>query len=123
MTTIIVRVAALALGALVLSGCQTRQLTLYHWGAYEASLYQQLSAPGKGTPEQIALALEADIQKAAAANRPVHPGLHAQLGHLYFQTGRHDLARREFENEKRLFPESAIFMDRMLGNIAPPAKP
>jgi hypothetical protein len=116
------RLAPLAIGALMLAGCQTPPPTLYHWGAYEASIYRQLAAPDKGTPEQMATALEADVQKAAAANRPVHPGLHAQLGYLYHLTGRDDLARQEFETEKRLFPESAVFMDRMLGNAPSPAK-
>jgi hypothetical protein len=47
----------------------------------------------------------------------MHPGFHAHLGYLYFQTGKLDQARQEFETEKAEFPESAVFMDRLLSNL------
>lgn len=97
----------------LLAGCQTAR-PLYYWGHYEPMIYQGYDAPQKAPPErQIEWLLE-DEQKAAAANLPVHPGFHAHLGFLYYQTGKYDLAAKEFETEKRLFPESAAFMDRML---------
>ncbi|PTX97759.1 DUF4810 domain-containing protein [Opitutus sp. ER46] len=107
---------------LALVGCQTAR-PLYYWGRYETSIYQGYSAPQKASPErQIELMLE-DEQKAAAANLPVHPGFHAHLGYLYEQVGKSDLARKEFEAEKRLFPESAQLMDRLLNQKPPtPAK-
>jgi len=99
--------------ALVLTGCQTAR-PLYYWGHYEPMTYQMYSAPQKAPPEkQIETMLE-DEQKAASANLPAHPGFHAHLGYLYYQTGRYDLAQKEFEAEKRLFPESTQFIDRMM---------
>ncbi len=106
----------LALGLAALgAGCQT-QRPLFYWGHYEALAYESYKAPGKVPPERQIEALEEDIQKAAAKDLPVHPGLHAHLGFLYFQLGKADQARKEFETEKRLFPESAVYMDRMLGD-------
>jgi hypothetical protein len=35
-----------------------------------------------------------------------------------YQIGRLDEARREFETEKARFPESAVFMDRLLARLA-----
>ena len=105
--------------AALLAGCQTAR-PLYYWGHYEALIYQDYSKPGKMTPEEEAKLLEEDLQKAAAANLAAHPGLHAHLGYLYFQMGRPDQARQEFEREKALFPESAPFMDRMLARLAHP---
>ena len=39
------------------------------------------------------------------------------MGYLYFQIGKLDQARQEFETEKAEFPESAVFMDRLLANL------
>jgi hypothetical protein len=73
--------------------------------------------PDKVPPEAQAEIMEADLQKAIAANKPVPPGFHAHLGYVYFQLGKLDLTKREFESEKKLFPESTVFMDRMLANL------
>lgn len=108
---------AASLGFL-LAGCQAAR-PLYYWGHYEALIYQGYAKPDKITMEQRVQQLEEDVQKAAAANLPVHPGLHAHLGYLYFQLGKQDLARKEFELEKNLFPESATFIDRMLTHAKP----
>ncbi len=106
----------LPLALLVLMGCQPSDH--YYWGHYEDLVYLSYADPGKVTPELEAQTLEGDIQQAAAANKPVPPGLHAHLGNLYFELGKADLARREFETEKQLFPESATLMDRMLAHLA-----
>ena len=104
---------AAVVGALLLCGCQTAR-PLYYWGNYETVLYQSYAAPGKHTPAEHIDKLKADIEKAAATNQKVPPGLHAHLGLLYYQTGQTDLALKEFETEKALFPESTAFIDGLL---------
>ena len=103
-----------ALGAL-LTGCTTP--TLYTWGHYEELIYASYAAPGKVSPEMQVEKLEQDYQQARAANKRMPPGYHAHLGYLYFQLGKADEARREFETEKADFPESAVFMNRLLANL------
>lgn len=100
----------------LLGGCAPS--TLYRWGHYEDLVYATYAAPGSVPPERQIELLEQDYQKARAANQPVPPGFHAQLGYLYHQIGRLDQARQEFETEKANFPESAVFMDRLLANLA-----
>lgn len=101
----------LPLAALLLAGCQTAR-PLYHWGSYETVAYLSYAQPEKAP---LALQLE-KLQKdvADSSKLAAHPGLHAQLGYVYFQLGRVDEAVKEFEAEKALFPESATFMDRMI---------
>jgi len=113
------RVLGLGLLGLGLAGCQTAR-PLYYWGHYEGETYLNYSKPGKVTAEQQILDLQEDVQKAAAANLPVHPGLHAHLGYLYAQQFKPDLAHKEFELEKSLFPESAAFIDRVLHSSKSP---
>ena len=54
--------------------------------------------------------------RAKAKNKPVPPGLHAQLGLLYVDTSRPDLAFQQFNAEKNQFPESAAYMDFLMRN-------
>lgn len=109
--------ALLAVAAL-LTGC--RSPDIYYWGHYEDVVYDMYAKPDKASPEQLASRLEEDLHKAASANKPLPPGFHAQLGYLYAQMGKTDLARQQYEQEKNQFPESAVFMDRLPGN--PPKK-
>lgn len=102
------------LGSLLLSGCQTAR-PLYYWGNYENLTYLSYAKPDKATLQMQLEKLAEDVNKSAATKSGAHPGLHAQLGYVYFQLGREADAAREFETEKTLFPESTPFMDRMIG--------
>ncbi len=100
----------------LLTGCAAP--TTYLWGHYEGVVYATYAAPGTVPPERQIELLEQDYQKARSENKPVPPGFHAYLGYLYYQIGRTEQARQEFETEKARFPESAVFIDRLLANLA-----
>jgi hypothetical protein len=110
-----VRRAGALLLLLLLAGCAAP--TLYSWGHYETVVYATYAKPGAVPPERQIELLEQDYQKARSENKLVPPGFHAHLGYLYFQIGRLDEARRELETEKARFPESALFMDRLLAGL------
>ncbi len=112
------RLMALGGLGLLLTGCGTP--SLYTWGHYEDLVYVSYSAPGKAPPELQIEKLEQDYQRARAANKRMHPGFHAYLGYLYYQTDKLDQARQEFETEKADFPESAVLMDRLVANLKRP---
>jgi hypothetical protein len=113
------RVCCLLAALGLLTGCAAPK-TLYSWGHYEELIYASYAAPGKVSPEMQVARLEEDYQKARAANQHVPPGFHAHLGYLYFQLGKNDQARQEFEAEKANFPESAVLMNRLLANLKHP---
>jgi len=100
----------------LLTGCSTP--TTYSWGHYEQLIYTAYRTPDKMPAERQIEVLEMDYQKARSKNQPVPPGWHAYLGYLYFDLGKVDEARREFETEKAQFPESAVSMDRLLANLS-----
>ena len=110
------RTGLLLMPLALLAGCASP--TIYSWGHYEDVLYAMYSAPDTMPPERQVELLEADFQKARSQNKPVPPGWHAHLGYLYYQLGKTDQARQECETEKAQFPESAVFVDRMLANLA-----
>ena len=99
---------------LTLVGCAAPKQSLYLWGDYENQVYALYNDPGKFPIEAQIETLEANYQKARSANKAVPPGFHAHLGYLYFQAGKGDQAVQSFLTEKTLFPESAVYMDRIL---------
>lgn len=104
--------AALA-ATLVLSGCQTAPKSLYQWEGYQPQVYQHFK--GESPDQQIAV-LEKDLQTISAKGATAPPGYHAHLGLLYSLTGKQDQVVAQFEDEKKLFPESAAYMDFLLKN-------
>lgn len=100
----------------LLAGCTTPQ-TLYYWGHYEDLVYAMYRSPDKVPPELQIEQMEQDVQRARSVDKPLPPGFHAHLGYLYYQVGKADAARQELETEKAQFPESAVFMDRLLAKL------
>lgn len=109
----ILKKSALATLILILAGCATKPKTTYNWDSYQDSVYQYYQG-GKVGPEQQIAALNQSIEKARATNKKVPPGLYAQLGLLYANTGHTDQAFQAFNTEKTLFPESTAYMDFLL---------
>ncbi len=107
-----------AAGTLLLSGCAAGPQPLYYWGDYQTQLYGHFTKD-KGAEEQIA-ALEAGIEKARAAGRPVPPGYHAHLGILYAQGEHADQMQKYFEAEKALYPEGTAYVDFLLRKFKQP---
>lgn len=109
--------STLLVSLLLLTGCANHRQSLYQWGSYENQIYAMYSDSNKVSVEEQILKLESDYQKAQSANKSVPPGYHAHLGFLYFQTGKADLALQSLQTEKALFPESTVYMDRLIARI------
>jgi hypothetical protein len=73
-------------------------------------------------PEKELEILIQDLQKAEAQNLKAAPGVHAYIGYLYSAAGNSVAARDAFTTEKTLYPEAAVFMDRLLANLNRSAK-
>jgi len=117
MTSTIVKkstATAAMLAAFVLTGCASAPKTLYQWEGYEPQVYQYLKGE---SPEQQIAVMEKDLQTISAKGRQVPPGFHAHLGMLYSVAGKPDQVVTQFEDEKKLFPESAAYMDFLLGKV------
>ncbi len=110
------RLLCLSMLTCLLTGCNLRQ-PLYHWGRYEELLYALYFRPGAADLSTQIQILSEDIDQAHASGRAVPPGVHAQLGYLFYQQGNVAAARRELEMEKTLFPESSRFMSYLLEGL------
>lgn len=98
-----------------IAGCAPKPL--YYWGRYETLLYEMYAKPGQADPATQIAQLSEDIERAQANGQRVPPGVHAHLGYMQFLSGDLAKARAEFETEKRLYSESATFMDRLIGRM------
>lgn len=108
----------LIVAAVFISGCaQTAKQPLYRWGSYEPLIYKMYIEPGKAEPGEQVTTLSADIAKTTAEGKRVPPGVHAHLGYMYFNQGLENQARAEFVTERELYPESRVFVDRMITRL------
>ncbi|HKD53970.1 MAG TPA: DUF4810 domain-containing protein, partial [Steroidobacteraceae bacterium] len=71
-------------------------------------------------PQDEVNTLEKDYQQARATNTRMPPGWHAHLGYLYYELGQPEHARQELQTEEAEFPESQVFVDRLLTNLKKP---
>ncbi|WP_414147330.1 DUF4810 domain-containing protein [Erwinia sp. BNK-24-b] len=110
----LLKVTGMLATALLMTACAQKKEPVYYWGDYQSSLY---SAWQNGSaPEKDIATLNKVIEQAKAKNKPLPPGLHAQLGLLYVNAGQPDKAFQQFTNEKIAFPESSAYMDFLMRN-------
>jgi hypothetical protein len=90
--------------------------TRFEWGTYEDSLYTYYKNPGDRA--QYEKSLVNAIQAGTKSGR-VAPGLCAELGYMQMEDGDLAGAKRNFEQEMQLFPESRPFLTGIIQRMAP----
>lgn len=98
--------------SVMLVGCNTPK-TRYQWGDYQPEVYHYFK--GASVEQQI-IVLEKNLDEFKAQGALIPPGFYAHLGMLYSTVGQIDPAINAFMMEKKLFPESAPYMDFLLNN-------
>lgn len=96
----------------ILSSCTSRP-SLYVWGSYESSLskvFNSGSEPFLVNEELEVLGKEIEMTPTGK----IPPGKIAHLGYLHATKGDISAAKDFFKQEKNLFPESTVFMDRLI---------
>jgi hypothetical protein len=96
---------------LVAAGCVT-QHQRYDWGSYDPSLYGYYKNPAN--VGELSASLKAVIDAASANKSVVPPGIYAEYGYLQLQQGKNSAAIDLFKQEESQWPESKVFMDRMI---------
>ena len=109
-----------AMPLLLLAGCATPQ-EKYAWGTYDHSLYTYYKSPAKA--DDFALSLANVVKGADQTHAVVAPGIYAEYGYLMFQQGKTQDAVKAFQSEEELWPESKVFMDRMIKLASAESKP
>ena len=107
---------AIASFALV-AGCSSHKPVTYSWGSYEGFVYNMYHKPHKAAPLEQIQTLALEIQEIEAQGGLVGPGVHAHLGYMYYLVEDYSKAEAFFSREKTLYPESTVFVDRMIANL------
>ncbi|KGD76781.1 lipoprotein [Tatumella morbirosei] len=95
---------------LILTGCAAKTPPkIYNWNGYQDAIYQFYT--NETSPQQQIATLQKLVEQSKSNNKPVPPGVHAQLGMLYGNTGNAELAVQEFNAEKSQYPESASYIN------------
>jgi hypothetical protein len=106
---------AVVLALAAISGCAPS--SIYDWGSYESSVSHLYS------PEPTAHAVKdrqqmiEEVRKTIDGKKQVPPGKYAQIGYLCYLSGDTAAARQYFQHEKDAYPESAKFMDSLMGRL------
>jgi hypothetical protein len=98
--------------AALMSGCATSR---YQWGNYDEALYRSYKDPAQ--VENLRTSLESHITALETTKSKVAPGLYAELGTLYLQSGQQQRAIALYTKERQAWPESAVLMDAMIRGI------
>lgn len=96
-----------------LTGCA--HTPLYQWGEYDQALYSGYKDPQK--MEAMRLKLDAHIAEMEKSGQKVAPGLYAELGTLYLQSGSSEKAIALYSKERTAWPESKGLMTAMIQNL------
>lgn len=98
-----------------LSGCATVTEAGYYWGKYAATLYAYTENPSDETLAAHTQELERIVTESAERDLRVPPGVHAELGYIQAGQGENTAAIGNYEQEMALYPESRVFLERLVG--------
>ena len=107
------KIAILSFSIFLISSCEI-QKPLYSWGKYEAASYSYLKKNDENATQKLIESYEKIINKQNGSRGVVPPGIYADYGFLLIQTNKIDQGKVMLEKEIALYPESKIFIDRIL---------
>lgn len=108
-----------ATAVLALAGCGAQPVKpLYNYENYSDSYYAYKKNATPETTGELQKSIEKAIENTQASRSGrVAPGLYANLGYMYLKAGKPNEAVVNFNKEKATYPESTLFMDRIINKI------
>lgn len=107
----------IACAVLLVTGCANTVKPMYDYGDYSESFYAMKRESGAETEAEWLQSLEKIIVKSEEINVRVPPGVYANLGYLSLRSNDNEKAISYFELEKATYPESILFMDRLISRV------
>lgn len=103
--------------ALACTGCAPKKAPMYYFGRSDSALYASKKEPNEENYLKLKQSLEEIIEHSEKEEIKVPPGVFAHLGYLNLLENKSDQATKYFVNEKQLYPEATVFMDRMINKV------
>jgi len=108
-------IAFLALA--MFAGCATSGKTFY-WGEYSSTLYDLKKNPDEKTLEAHKKTLLLIMEESGKREKQVPPGVYAEYGYILLRSGNEADGMEFLDKETSLYPESAIFIQRIKSEYA-----
>ncbi len=102
----------------IISGCSSVSPGGYYWGQYSYTYHEMIKNPSSESKAKHQKTLLDIITESDELGLRVPPGVHAELGNLFAMDDRMDEALNEFDKEKKLYPESKVFIERLLTSLS-----
>lgn len=102
--------------ALIVSSCTT-QKPLYSWDKYELTSYNYLKNSDEKSMQELIETYQNIITKQKGSRGVVPPGVYADYGYVLLQANKNEEGKAMLLKEVALYPESKIFIDRILKMI------
>jgi hypothetical protein len=99
---------------LFLASCGPTVKPLYTWGKYEDASYSYLKKNDEKSTQQLIEAYQKIIDEQKGSRKTVPPGIYADYGFILIQTGKTKEGKALLEKEIALYPESKVFVERIL---------
>ena len=90
----------------------------YYWGNYSYTYHQLIKEPTSENRAKHQATLQDIIAESEKLNLRVPPGIHAELGNLLELDDQTESAIAQFSEEVRLYPESEVFIGRLLSRTS-----
>jgi hypothetical protein len=98
---------------ILVSSC-TVQKPLYSWSKYDSTSYNYLKNSDEKSTQALIENYKNIIEKQTGTRNVVPPGVYADYGYILLQIGKTDEGKELLMKEVELYPESKIFIDRIL---------
>ncbi len=105
------------LSAFLIIGCASKETT-YYWGDYSETLYDLKKNPDEKTLKAHTDQLLLLINEAPNKHKPVPPGVYAEYGYILLKQGNESEGMEYLDKELGLYPESAVFINRIKSEYA-----
>jgi len=90
---------------------------LYTWGKYDDKSYSFLKKKDDKSTQELVEAYKSVIEKQTGTRGTVPPGIYADYGFLLIQLNKTQEGKAMLAKEIALYPESKIFIDRILNRM------
>ena len=102
-----------SISVILLASC-TYTKPLYSWNNYDVSSYNFLKNNDEKSSQELIKSYETIIAKQKGSRQVVPPGIYADYGFMLMQSGKNEEGNAMIEKEMALYPESKIFIDRII---------
>ena len=100
----------------IFASCTT-QKPLYTWGNYEKTSYNYLKNSDEESIQKLIENYQKVIETQNGTRGVVPPGIYADYGFVLIQEGKTEEGKKMLMKEVALYPESKIFIDRIIKMI------